>query len=278
MKKRQFFLVFVVFPVIGSYREPIPGWIDNMYGPTGVVLGVGAGLLRTMCADHDRVADIVPVDLVVNAIIATAWEVSLSSREKSSSPKVTNYVSSRRNPITWGDFFFWNMTFGQAFPTVHAMWYYTLTMTPSWKRYLFYSLFAHFIPAVIVDSALILTGRKPRLFKAYKKIHKFLEVIAFFSTHQWSFEDDHVQELWDRLDPEDRLLLPFRIEELHWDQFFFDNIKTMRWCLMNDKSETLPLARKRMARLRTLHYTIKYSCIALILYLLYLLVSSFVYL
>lgn len=29
----------MIFPVIGTSEEPIKGWIDNLYGPTGVVVG-----------------------------------------------------------------------------------------------------------------------------------------------------------------------------------------------------------------------------------------------
>jgi hypothetical protein len=36
------------FSVTSTYREPVIGWIDNLYGPTGVVAGAGSGVLRTM--------------------------------------------------------------------------------------------------------------------------------------------------------------------------------------------------------------------------------------
>ena len=52
------------------------GWIDNVYGPTGAVVGVGAGLIRTLNIDEDCTAELVPVDFTVNALIATAWDVA----------------------------------------------------------------------------------------------------------------------------------------------------------------------------------------------------------
>lgn len=61
--------------VVATAREPIYGWIDNMYGPTGVQCGVGAGLLRTFEVNEKCAADMVPVDMAVNAIIASAWDV-----------------------------------------------------------------------------------------------------------------------------------------------------------------------------------------------------------
>lgn len=66
--------------VTSSVREPVVGWIDNMYGPTGVVAGVGTGLLRTLHCDRNIVANIVPVDMTVNALIAAAWDVAVNHK------------------------------------------------------------------------------------------------------------------------------------------------------------------------------------------------------
>lgn len=59
--------------MIGSYKEPIRGWIDNLYGPIGVLVGAGTGVLRTLHGDITKTAEIVPVDLVVNSMIATSY-------------------------------------------------------------------------------------------------------------------------------------------------------------------------------------------------------------
>ena len=62
--------------VIATAKEPIAGWINNFYGPTGVVAGAGLGLLRAIHADGDLIAELVPADSVVNAIIASAWDIN----------------------------------------------------------------------------------------------------------------------------------------------------------------------------------------------------------
>lgn len=68
--------------VTSSVREPVTGWIDNLYGPTGVVAGAATGLLRTMHCDKDITANIVPVDMTVNALIASAWDVATCYKKK----------------------------------------------------------------------------------------------------------------------------------------------------------------------------------------------------
>jgi fatty acyl-CoA reductase len=51
-----------------------------VYGPTGVVVGAGLGILRTMHCDPDMIADLVPADMVINVMIATAWDVAMRHR------------------------------------------------------------------------------------------------------------------------------------------------------------------------------------------------------
>ena len=56
-----------------SWREPFPGWIDNFNGPSGLFIACGMGLLRSMIGKPDAIADIVPVDIVSNVILAAPW-------------------------------------------------------------------------------------------------------------------------------------------------------------------------------------------------------------
>lgn len=63
----------VMFAVISTYKEPVRGWIDNVYGPTGLMVGLGTGVIHTYFGDETHVTDIVPVDLVTNALIASSW-------------------------------------------------------------------------------------------------------------------------------------------------------------------------------------------------------------
>ena len=63
--------------VTGAWREPLPGWIDNFNGPTGLITGFGKGLMRTMLCDENLVADFVPVDVPINMMITAAWHTAV---------------------------------------------------------------------------------------------------------------------------------------------------------------------------------------------------------
>lgn len=61
--------------VISTVKEPVAGWIDNLQGATGIMMGAAVGLIRTMHCEMDFLADLVPADYVVNCVIAAAWDV-----------------------------------------------------------------------------------------------------------------------------------------------------------------------------------------------------------
>lgn len=55
-------------------EEPMPGWVDSLNGPVGVVVAAGKGLIRSMMVAEEFAAEVIPVDIAINAIIAIAWE------------------------------------------------------------------------------------------------------------------------------------------------------------------------------------------------------------
>jgi fatty acyl-CoA reductase len=62
--------------VAATWREPIPGWVENLNGPTGLLVGGGKGVIRSMHCRADYNADIMPCDIAINAIIILAWRVA----------------------------------------------------------------------------------------------------------------------------------------------------------------------------------------------------------
>ena len=59
--------------VVAAHKKPLPGWIDNLNGPTGLILAIGKGLLRTLYVNREVKADIIPVDCVVDTMVAASY-------------------------------------------------------------------------------------------------------------------------------------------------------------------------------------------------------------
>ncbi|XP_063703930.1 fatty acyl-CoA reductase wat-like isoform X2 [Culicoides brevitarsis] len=262
--------------VTSSAKEPVIGWIDNLYGPTGVVAGAGTGILRTMHCDKDINANIVPVDYTVNALIASVWDVA-KAHEKHPAEEIPiyNYVSSVENPITWGDFTDLNINYGFEFPFSSAIWYLSFRMHRSAAINSLYMLFLHFLPALLIDSLAMIVGQKPRLLKIYKKVHKFSNVISFFCTNEWVFTNNNVQKLWLKLDESDQKLFDFNLKGLDWFEYLRYYIRGMRVYLMKDDLSTLEASKRKWNRFYWLHQLLKLFLAATALYFVGTLVYNF---
>ncbi|KAF5918865.1 hypothetical protein HPG69_005905 [Diceros bicornis minor] len=94
--------VAIVRPSIvgASWKEPFPGWIDNFNGPSGLFIAAGKGILRTMRASNNALADLVPVDVVVNTSLAAAW---YSGVNRPRNIMVYNCTTGSTNPFHWGE-------------------------------------------------------------------------------------------------------------------------------------------------------------------------------
>lgn len=67
--------VWLILPisVIGSWKEPIPGWTISKNGPQGFLMGAAKGVIRRLPVGTELVYDYIPVDIVVNELIAAGF-------------------------------------------------------------------------------------------------------------------------------------------------------------------------------------------------------------
>ncbi|KRT84051.1 hypothetical protein AMK59_2059, partial [Oryctes borbonicus] len=62
--------------IIATSQEPYAGWIENLYGPSGLLVAVNLGLARSTLADPKLTVDVIPADYVVNLSIAASWNIA----------------------------------------------------------------------------------------------------------------------------------------------------------------------------------------------------------
>ncbi|KAH9636854.1 hypothetical protein HF086_017809 [Spodoptera exigua] len=110
-RPRKHYATAIVRPsiVVSSHRHPFPGWIENLAGPSGVVVGSGKGLVHAFNLDLDARADLIPNNLWITRRVV--WQTLVSPVYESMScywrrsPEVRVYNScSQQNPITWRAF------------------------------------------------------------------------------------------------------------------------------------------------------------------------------
>jgi len=83
----------------GSLKEPMVGWTDTFSAAGGLSVAVGFGLVNSINGKKDSISDLVPVDMVTNAII-----VSTAIGSQKAELKVVHCATSHLNPITWGTY------------------------------------------------------------------------------------------------------------------------------------------------------------------------------
>lgn len=261
--------------VISTAKEPLKGWLDNMYGPTGVAVGSATGILRTIQCDELVSADIVPVDSVVNCLMVAASSVHNSYKNRSPpiEPPIFNYVSSVENRITWGEFVAQNIARVHHYPFSDAVWFISLTLTKSALLNRINIFFLHLLPAAMVDGLATCLGRKPKMLKVYKKIHKFSSVLSYFCTREIKFCNTSTQQLWNRTSDIDKKLFPFSMREINWNEYFDDYMPGIRRYLLKESDETVPQARIKWKRLYYLHKIARLIFFILAIYVLWSILS-----
>ncbi|XP_011605197.2 fatty acyl-CoA reductase 1 isoform X2 [Takifugu rubripes] len=249
--------VAIVRPSIvgASWKEPFPGWIDNFNGPSGIFIAAGKGILRTMRASNDAVADLVPVDVVINAMLAAAWYSGSQAFNRSRNIMVYNCTTGGINPFHWGEVENCiNMSFKtnpleQAFrrPNVN------LRSNPFTNQY--WTTVSHTLPALLYDGYLMLTGHKPRMMKTITRLHKSMMVLEYFTSHSWVWNTDNMTMLMAQMSPEDKKLFNFDVRQLHWAEYMESYCMGTKKYVLNEELSGLPAARKHLNKLRNIRYS-----------------------
>jgi len=146
--------------VTAAMKEPSPGWIDNKNGPTGLIAGACAGLLRVTRVDEKLIGDIIPVDFAIHLMIAAGWHTAVT---KPVDVAVYNIATSHQNPITWKQFRLYAEEATLANPTKDMLWYPSFQCQSNYFSHEFIALFLHFIPAYFLDFLAKLAGKPQRL-------------------------------------------------------------------------------------------------------------------
>lgn len=253
--------------IIGTLNEPVPGWIDNIYGPTGLLAAVAVGVVRVIYSDPNANAAIIPADMVAFAIVAAVHKTYLMG--PTNEIPIYNYVTANENPITWSDYMNMALKFGKEMPLRKAVWKHSCTIQSNPFMFALYSFFLHFIPALMVDLVLFLLNRKTGALKAFKKGNKFMNVLSYFSKKTWKFSDTNVRALWNGMNKEDKLLFNFNMKSLDWNEYFKSAIPGVRYYIFKETSEDIPTALrkyKRQSLIETTVVTLLYGFLAMLLW------------
>ncbi|XP_039752664.1 fatty acyl-CoA reductase 1 [Pararge aegeria] len=230
--------------VIPIWQEPVPGWTDNINGPTGLLIGAGKGVIRTMYCKSNSYADYLPVDVFINGIMICAWNYIKNGQ---TSTNVVNFTSSAEIKVTWLEM----IDAGRAIvmnrvPLNGVVWYPGGSMKHSRFYHNICALFFHWIPAILIDTLLFCLGYKPVLMRVHRRISKGFDVFEYYTNNQWDFKSDIAQSLRKSLNPRERR--DYKVDAIGLDilKYFEDCIRAARIFILKEYDDTLPAARRHM--------------------------------
>ncbi|XP_039491003.1 fatty acyl-CoA reductase wat [Drosophila santomea] len=248
--------------IIASYKEPMPGWIDNLYGPIAVLYGAAFGVLRVTLLNLKAQAGIVPVDYCVNMVLACAWNTARdSSIKQSPEPPIFNFTPNEDNLITWGGFRDKAAVLRYNYPLSKMMWMPFLHCTTIPWLFRFTAIFYHLLPGYAIDLVMRLCGKKARMIKLYDKIHRNIDILAPFVITSWFFDTVNTHKLWARMSAEDQQLYHFNMSSIDWDDYFLQALAGVRIYLAKEKpgKEVLERGQRIYKRFQFLHRLLQFT-------------------
>ncbi|XP_061466460.1 fatty acyl-CoA reductase 1 isoform X2 [Rhineura floridana] len=248
--------VAIVRPSIvgASWKEPFPGWIDNFNGPSGLFIAAGKGILRTMRASNNAVADLIPVDVVINTTIAAAWYSGVNRYNRPRNIMVYNCTTGGTNPFHWGEVEYHVISTFKRNPLEQAFRRPNVNLTSNHLLYHYWIAVSHKAPAFLYDIYLRITGRSPRMMKTITRLHKAMMLLEYFTSNSWDWNTDNVNMLMSQLSPEDKKAFNFDVRQLHWAEYMENYCMGTKKYVLNEEMSGLPAARKHLNKLRNIRY------------------------
>ncbi|KAF7381034.1 hypothetical protein HZH68_015909 [Vespula germanica] len=254
--------------VLPALSEPLPGWVDNLNGPTGIVIGAGKGVIRSMHCNPNYHAEVIPVDWAINALIAIAYKIG-TDRNKPKNCPVYNITQSSIERMTWGQVLERGRSIAYDYPFEGQIWYPDGNIRNSKFIHNVFVLFFHLIPAYLIDFLMLIFCQKRFMVRIQKRISDGLDLLQYFTTREWIFHNTNLLILWGDMSPKDKELFQLdtaNVDVLNYIKFII--LGARQYCMKEDLS-SLPRARIHQRIMYIIHITTVYLFYFGILYFIY---------
>ncbi|XP_062195169.1 fatty acyl-CoA reductase 1-like [Phragmites australis] len=214
--------------IITSVRaDPLPGWMQGTRTIDTFIIGYAKQNLSCFLADLNLVMDVIPGDMVVNAMIVAM----VAHSEERGAQVVYHATSSLRNPATYSVLYEsgWRHFTenprvgknGEVIPT-RGMYFFTTI-----ARFHFYMILTYKLPLEILHLVnLLLCGLFSRLYndlnRKYKFVMHLVDVYGPFAFFKGCFDDMNLERLRMTMamkTTEDRMF-NFDPKTIDWDDYF----------------------------------------------------------
>uniref|UniRef100_T1PI92 Fatty acyl-CoA reductase n=1 Tax=Musca domestica TaxID=7370 RepID=T1PI92_MUSDO len=255
--------------VIPIWREPVPGWTDNINGPTGLLIGAGKGVIRTMYCQESGYGDFLPVDIAVNAMLVATWRF-LTPEYGLKENRVAHMTSSNEIKVTWSEIIeIGRWVIENRVPLNGVAWYPGGSMKSNYIHHWICLILFHWIPALLVDFLLVLLRYPPVLIRVQKRIQNGFSVFEYYANNVWNFDNQEAIKLRQIMNNRERMTYCIEKTEVDLYEYFTNCLLCARRLILKETDDTIPAAKRHMRVMWWVDKIFKYTCYFGICYFIY---------
>ena len=208
-----------------SIAEPRPGWLGKYRMSEPLIVGFAKGRLPDFPADPDIILDIIPVDFVVNAMLAAAEAIA-----NRGGIDVFHVATGTQNPLyfrgivdaTYG-YFTENPMMENGNPIPVPVWQFPSLEEFQKKLTGKMRLLNRLIKALsLLPTRSAKRQRRKLIVKqsSVKALLHYIQIYGPYTRTNFEFETDKMQALYESLSPTEKRTFNFEVSQIHWEQYF----------------------------------------------------------
>lgn len=213
-----------------SLYEPEPGWLDGLKVADPLIAHFGKGRLPDFPGNPSSILDVIPVDMVVNAIIG-----ALPEARNGSDVKVFHVATSAENPLTFREIVELTYDYFKRYP-MHdrrgepipvKRWRFQRLNTFRLRYFLRYRLPVTVMTWAIQHITFVkwssrLKRRISTLNVLSERVLSLVDIYSPYTNLHCTYGIDNTRALFRNLSPEDRESLRFDVSQINWRHYVQD--------------------------------------------------------
>ena len=229
VKKRGKVSLVIVRPAIteSSLSDPEPGWIHGLKVTDPLVVAYGRGIVPDFPARRGAAMDLVPIDIVINAIVLAPV------RADAETVRVFHAATSGQNPLFNTEMFEYVKSYFSAHPLLAKdgsrpeLVDWTFPSVGTFRR----ALRWRYMYPIEVQQWLLdklpqghKTNRRKRRLGAIKarlkRVQYFVDLFSPYTTLDCRFQMVKMLELYESLPPEEQRIFNVDVRQIDWEQYY----------------------------------------------------------
>lgn len=208
-----------------SLAEPEPGWLGKFRMSEPLIVGFGKGRLPDFPADPDIILDIIPVDFVVNAMLAAA-----EATARRGGIEVYHVATGTLNPLYFRGIFEATYEYFVKYPMLEdgkpipvPIWQYP--SLEEFQRKLDSRMRLANLAVYILGIFPMRAAKRKRRqlvlkLSGIKALLHYIRIYAPYTRTNFEFETQKMQGLYKALSPTEQQRFNFDISQIHWKRYF----------------------------------------------------------